>query len=299
MHRLWNRYCQPLVDALAPRRILELGAGEGENTHNLIGHCRRTGAALDIVEPEPTAPLHALLASVEDCGHALHVGLGVDHIPTLQSPDLAILTSDPNWRTAFIELSLLGILAEAQGKAMPVVLAHACGWPYARRDMYRYPLELREDRRWPFAYKGMRPGSAELVDDGVNEHCANALVEGGPQNGVLTAVEDFISVNTGIRLWTLPVFGGVGILVPEARLDERLLLALEGTFAGEALMRVCMALELTNNRARAEMRLTSRMLEQCTDELAKAGALLEQRRARWEDLKGRRGSPSSGAATPS
>jgi hypothetical protein len=42
-----------------------------------------------------------------------------------------------------------------------------------------------------------------------------AAREGGPRNGVLTAVEDFVSERSGLRLAILPVFYGLGVVWPE------------------------------------------------------------------------------------
>jgi hypothetical protein len=39
--------------------------------------------------------------------------------------------------------------------------------------------------------------------------------EGGPRNGLLTAVEDFLDGRSGLRLEVIPVFFGLGVLWPE------------------------------------------------------------------------------------
>ena len=288
MQRLWSHYCEPLIDVLGPRRIAAIGAHDAAPMRQLIEYCRRSGAFLDIIEREPRHDLHELLALLESAQFSLLDGTGVDRIPGLQPPDLVVLTSDPNWQTAFIELSLLAIRAHTGEQPMPIVLAHACGWPYARRDMYRNPRAWREDRRKPFAYMGMLPGVAELVDDGVNGDCANALIEGGAENGVLTALEDFVAVHPGLSLHTVPFLGGLGIILPEARSSGKVLDVVEGFFSPDALMNACQALELRNNRARAEKRTTRRSLEQCSEELDSARVQLKQSSARAEKLRWRR-----------
>ena len=59
-------------------------------------------------------------------------------------------------------------------------------------DFYR---DYDQDGVWhPYAKKGIAYNQSELLDaGGVNYWLNNACIEGGPQNGVLTAVEDFLS----------------------------------------------------------------------------------------------------------
>jgi hypothetical protein len=57
-------------------------------------------------------------------------------------------------------------------------------------------------------------GTSELVlHGGTNSNLLNALHEGGPKNGVLTAIEDFINDRQDAWLFELkPEFYGLGIL---------------------------------------------------------------------------------------
>src|SRR5690606_21957414 len=67
---------------------------------------------------------------------------------------------------------------------------------------------------------GMVPGQSELVPGGgLNPTMANAVHEGGPRNGVMTAVDDFIDeYDRPVRLVFLPVYFGLAIVVEEERL---------------------------------------------------------------------------------
>ena len=42
-----------------------------------------------------------------------------------------------------------------------------------------------------------------------------ALEEGGPRNGVMTAIEDFMAERDGLRLAVIPIFFGCGLMWPE------------------------------------------------------------------------------------
>ena len=68
----------------------------------------------------------------------------------------------------------------------------------------------------------MIPGQSELSDEGgLNPDVHNAEHEGGPRNGVLTAIEDVIAEAEGaLQITVLPVLYGLGIVVPVSRLDR-------------------------------------------------------------------------------
>lgn len=285
MNRFWSRYTGPIIREVAPRRLVEIGADLGGNTQHLLAYCRETGAFIDIVDTVPSDSLRTVLGRFGPEQFALHVARSVDAIPAVPTPDVVMLDGDHNWRTVHAELSLFWSSARQRGLAMPIVLAHDCAWPYARRDMYYNPDDFTESERHPFAYKGMLPGISELVDEGINGSLANALHEGGPENGVLTAIEDFVAARDDIRLWTLPFFNGLGILVPDARLTPRLRGLIESFYTGDAMLEAAMAVEADGMRVRAGMLTERRQLQRRTEALMRARALLEQRGRRIAELE--------------
>src|SRR2546423_9773540 len=122
----------------------------------------------------------------------MHSGLSLDVLPQLPPAEVALVDGDHNWYTVFNELRLLQRTARLAGRPAPVVLCHDAGWPYARRDQYCDPETIPAEFRQPWARGGIVRGRSELAgDDGLNPAFCNALYEGGPKNGVLTAVEDF------------------------------------------------------------------------------------------------------------
>ncbi len=48
-----------------------------------------------------------------------------------------------------------------------------------------------------------------------------ALREGGPRNGVLTAIEDFMAGREGLRLAVIPLFFGCGLIWPRRAVGRR------------------------------------------------------------------------------
>jgi hypothetical protein len=101
----------------------------------------------------------------------------------------------------------------------PVAILHDVGWPCARRDQYYAPDALPPEAVHPYDYrKGRVPGLAELVDGGSfggAGEFAVALEEGGPRNGVLTAVEDFLAEREGLVYVHVPAVFGLGIVYTE------------------------------------------------------------------------------------
>ena len=112
--------------------------------------------------------------------------------------------------------------------------------------MYYRPEALPAAAVHPHGRLGMVPGrSTLLAQGGLNPHLENALVEGAPRSGVLTAVEDFVA--QARRRWsvrTLPGFHGLGVLMPEEREGlPRVARALARLWSAEALAAHARAVE--------------------------------------------------------
>jgi hypothetical protein len=285
MNRFWTRFIGPIIEVVAPRQLMEIGADSGWNTRNILDYCRQTGARADIIDPAPRPELKDVLAAFPDT-HVYHPLKSLDAIPLITPPDIALIDGDHNWRTVFQELTAVFARANEMGAPPPIVISHDCGWPYARRDMYYNPSDFSERERHPFAYRGVAPGKAELVDFGMNAMLANALHEGGPQNGVLTGIEDFIaSSGVPITFRQLPFFNGLGILIPEARMTPALKALVDSFFAAESLLETCIALERDGMTVRVEVAHLNDRLAQRTEALQRARRLLIEREARINQLE--------------
>ena len=103
----------------------------------------------------------------------------------------------------------------APGAELPLLLFHDVCWPHGRRDDYFDPEQIPADHRRPLAGVdgGLRPGEPGLADRGL-PYPRSAAREGGPRNGVLTAIEDFAAEREELRLAVVPVFFGFGVLWP-------------------------------------------------------------------------------------
>jgi hypothetical protein len=160
--------------------------------------------------------------------YVFHRALSVDVLGDLAPIDVALIDGDHNWYTVFTELNLLADVAHRARAPMPVMVLHDVGWPYGRRDLYYDPSNIPAEHRQPWRRAGIRRGEQRLVGGGLNSNLANAELEGGARNGVMTAVEDFVAArDQALRLVVLPILFGLAIMVSEERLAAQPALAAE------------------------------------------------------------------------
>ncbi len=165
----------------------EIGASLGLGTDRLL---TLPDATITVVDPCLDLDLSAKYA--QESRVNVCTGLSLDVLPTLNTRfDCILLDGDHNWYTAHEELR---VIREKQLlKPGAVIFLDDVDWPYGRRDMYYQPELVPASFRQPYARKGIVRGRTELSDNsGLNGDLCNALREGGPRNGVLTAVEDFL-----------------------------------------------------------------------------------------------------------
>ena len=133
----------------------------------------------------------------------------IEAFQTMELPEAMILDGDHNYYTVAQELRLL---AERAGDELPLLLLHDVGWPHGRRDDYFDPERIPQEYRQPIAPEaGLYPGVEGTREGGLPYHWPAAR-EGGPRNGVLTAIEDFVGERDDLRLAVVPAFFGLGVL---------------------------------------------------------------------------------------
>jgi cephalosporin hydroxylase len=225
MFPFWELAVAPVLDASECKRVVEIGALRGENTVQMLD---RLGpdTELHVIDPVPDF----------DPGeherrfpgrYVFHGDLSLNVLPDLPPMDAALLDGDHNWYTVYHELRALTKVARDNGAPLPVMILHDVLWPYGRRDLYYGPNTIPEEYRHPHAQRGMSPNKKKLLNaGGMNAQLDNAVEEGGPRNGVMTGLEDWMAEHDRpLRRVVLPIYFGLAIVVEEERLARQPALA--------------------------------------------------------------------------
>ncbi len=202
---------EPILAALQPQRICEIGVDAGALTERLIAWAEPRHCAYVGIDPAPELAVRERFA---DDGRLL---LQTSHaaLPNVEPCDVYFLDGDHNYFTVLGELTL--IAAARQPSRSPVIFMHDVAWPWGRRDMYYLPTTVPADARHPSSETlGVALDGDELIEGGVREpgRYAIALRPGGPRNGVLTAAEDFLATAAGAgwAITLLPMAYGLAVL---------------------------------------------------------------------------------------
>jgi Methyltransferase domain len=201
----------PCLEAISAQSVIEVGAYRGDFTRELLAWAKGAGAGVTAIEPEPPEQLlelaerHPGLELVREESH--------EALARIPLADAVIIDGDHNYYTLSEELRLI---EERAGEgSLPLLLFHDVCWPHARRDTYYAPERIPEEHRQPLARDAtIAPGEPGLAGAGLEYRWA-AEREGGPANGVLTAIEDFIAGKDDLRLAVVPTFFGLGALWSE------------------------------------------------------------------------------------
>ncbi len=212
------------LEAVRAGSVLEIGAYEGDLTVELLAWAKESGAEVATVDPDP--PDKLLERSRQHPELVVHTATSHRVLAELDAlPDAVIIDGDHNYYTLSEELRLIAELA--RDRPLPLLMFHDVCWPHERRDTYYDADRIPEDQRPPIGKDVcVAPGNPGVDPLGLPYLWA-ALREGGPRNGTLTAIEDFMDPREGLRLAIVPAFFGFGVLWPEGiegaeRIDELL-----------------------------------------------------------------------------
>jgi hypothetical protein len=207
LREIWR----PLLEAAGIRSVTEIGSESGVTSVVLTEILHAGGGGeLTIVDPQarevdgpPDVKCHAVR------------GFSPDALAGLPDSDAYLLDGDHNYWTVTQELTAIASAA-AERTTFPLLLLNDVSWPWARRDLYYSPGRLPHDAVHPYSYElGVVPGKPDLQPSGFRGEgqWACALAEGGPRNGVLTGVEDFLADHPELEYFHVaPVFG-LGIIL--------------------------------------------------------------------------------------
>lgn len=213
----------PCLEAVGARSVVEIGAFRGATTRELLVWAGKRGAKVTAVEPTPPTELLELQRERPELDLVRETSLQA--LSRIELGEVMLIDGDHNYYTLSNELRL--IAERGPGAGMPLLLLHDVGWPLAHRDAYEAPDQIPEEHRQPLAHGvGLAPGEPGVVRGGLYYDNVAAR-EGGPRNGVRTAIDDFIAEREGLRLAVVPAFFGLGAIwhrdAPWAAEVERLL----------------------------------------------------------------------------
>jgi len=215
MLAFWPDVLEPILSALHPTSLVEIGSEAGKTTRLLLNWAKDNDARLIAIDPAPAFDIEAVQRTYEGIFQCFRLPSLVA-LSSVERFDVVLIDGDHNWYTVFHELQLIQTLCQQSGQPFPLVFMHDVAWPYGRRDLYYAPSTIPEPYRHPYARQGISPTCSRLLPQGgFNARMYNALEEGGPRNGVLTAVEDFLAQSEASFEWVvIPAVFGLGILLP-------------------------------------------------------------------------------------
>lgn len=192
--------------------VVEIGAEYGLMTGALLEYTARKNGSFTTIDPAPAPEMESRLA---DHPHGRLIRRrSLEALPELTA-DAWMVDGDHNYYTVLNESELIHERCRETGRPF-LAFYHDVGWPCARRDLYYDPASIPGEHRHPHRWDmGLRPGDPGLVAGGFRGegHWAAALTEGGPRNGVLTALEDFSAAHENELLYAhVPAVFGLGIL---------------------------------------------------------------------------------------
>ncbi len=203
----------PILNKIKPKRICEVGSAAGEHSKVLHAFLQGHQGELIMIDPSPRGPF---LSWANEAGESVKyiAEFSLTGIPKVNA-DVWFVDGDHNWYTVYHELLLIDQQAKLN-QSPALIYLHDVGWPCARRDMYYNPQSIPVHFVQPYApaEHGITLEQAPHIK-GLLKGPYWAVKEGGPRNGVLTAVEDFVKTSGVAKYhWMrIPAMLGLGVLV--------------------------------------------------------------------------------------
>ena len=217
---------EPVLARLRPARFCEIGVESGQFTAQLLTWGRANGCEYVGIDPviDP-AIVAGLRTSDADARARFLAGRSLEVLPELEYCGAYFVDGDHNYHTVRNELACIQRTAAAVGAASPVIFVHDVGWPWGRRDMYYQPGTVPAEAAHPASDRlGVHLAGDELIDGGLRApgRYHIALRAGGPRNGVLTAVEDFLAGDGGPGWESIIVPAAYGLAILHRPDDDAL-----------------------------------------------------------------------------
>ena len=126
----------------------------------------------------------------------------LNQLSNFNNYDAIFLNDDPNWFTMYNTLNLI----KEHNNDFPLVFICNNIFPHKRRDSYKNPTNI------PDKFRKKCTKEFNYADIPISDGFFHAVEENTPKNGVLTAIEDFLSENKSIQLMDINFINGISIL---------------------------------------------------------------------------------------
>ena len=218
----------PLAERLMNRlenisKIVEIGAENGYNTSALLDYAVRRHILLDTVDPSLPENAKQLLQSPQ---FRFHQTVSGEYLAGNDRYHVIFMDGDHNYETVLTDLETID--RKRKQNCIKVIFLHDVCWPWAYRDIYYGPERIKAPHPYDYNIR-VSPYEEERSEQGLSSgNYATALAEGGENNGVLCAVENFLkTAGPRWRFKSFPVLYGIGVLYDVENFSQKELNAFE------------------------------------------------------------------------
>ncbi|WP_406535128.1 hypothetical protein [Methanobrevibacter sp.] len=187
-----------ILNRFKVKNIIISGTSDKETIKQILEYCNTSSSSYIAID------------SLDDSDEDIIKEHTLDVLPYFNDYEAIFLNDDPNWYTIYNELKII----KQNNAEFPLVFIGNNIFPHKRRDSYIdpniIPEEFVNDCSQYFNYKNI------LIEDGF----FHAIDENTPKNGVLTAIEDFISENPSIGIMNIKLLNGTTILYPKNSISQ-------------------------------------------------------------------------------
>ena len=170
-----------------------------------VGNVIFTGNSDDILKIREYCDKSDIVQKVIDLDETADESLNSDiltELKSLNNYDAIFLNDDANWYTIYNELNII----KDNNNEFPLVFICNNIFPYQRRDSYQNPDMIPNEFLNDFSDK------LTFNDISISDGLFYSIDENTPKNGVLTAIEDFLSENHLVGSADIKFINGITIL---------------------------------------------------------------------------------------
>lgn len=179
-----------ILNRFKVKNIVISGLSNNETINQVLNYCNQTNS------------IKICIDLYDDSNEEIINDFTLNVLPNLSNYDAIFLNDDPNWYTVFNELNII----KENNQKFPLVFICHNVFPHKRRDSYINPNVIPKEF--------LNDYSKELFYNGkyIQDEFFHAIDENTSNNGVLTAIEDFIEENSLVDIMDINFLEGLTIL---------------------------------------------------------------------------------------